>query len=108
MTERHGHPRFYELLETISDLHDRKNHDYAGDGDPLKNLRACERMGIPAWVGAAVRLQDKASRLEQFVKQRELKVKGESIKDTLMDNAVYSILAIVLYEEAEREQAENQ
>ena len=32
-------------------------------------------------------------------KLEELKVKEESLKDTLIDNAVYSLLCIILYED---------
>ena len=99
---KHGHPRFYEILEAMVELHSRKNHDYAGTSDPLKNLRACERLELKPFIGVMVRLQDKWSRLEEFVKSGKLMVKGESVKDTLMDNAVYSILAIILYEEQEK------
>ncbi|KKN77866.1 hypothetical protein LCGC14_0356030 [marine sediment metagenome] len=100
-TGRYGHPKFYEMLEAMAELHSRKNHDYAGTSDPLKNLRACERLEIKPFIGVMVRLQDKWSRLEEFIKSGKLMVKGESVKDTLMDNAVYSILAIILYEEQE-------
>lgn len=99
MAKRFGHPRFYELLEQMADLHSRKNHDYSGTADPLKNLRAPTRIGIDPFIGVLVRLQDKWSRLEQFANSGELLVKGESVIDTLMDNAVYSLLAIILYEE---------
>lgn len=102
--KQYGHPRFYEMLEAMADLHSRKNHDYAGTSDPLKNLRACERLELKPFLGVMVRLQDKWSRLEEFVKSGTLMVKGESVKDTLMDNAVYSILAIILYEEEEQEE----
>ena len=98
---QHGHPRFYKLLKEMAELHSRKNHDYAGVSDPLKNLRACERLELKPFMGVMVRLQDKWSRLEEFIKSGELMVKNESVKDTLMDNAVYSILAIILYEEEE-------
>jgi len=97
-----GHPRFYDVLEQMKELHSRKNHDYAGTSDPLKNLRACERLELKPFMGVMVRLQDKWSRLEEFVKSGKLMVKGESVKDTLMDNAVYSVLAIILYEEQEK------
>ena len=99
---QYGHPRFYEMLKAMADLHSRKNHDYAGTSDPLKNLRACERLELKPFIGVMVRLQDKWSRLEEFIKSGKLMVKGESVKDTLMDNAVYSILAIILYEEEEK------
>ncbi len=97
--KRQGHPEFYKLLERIADLHSRKNHDYSGESDPLKNLRACERLNLKPFLGVLVRLQDKWSRLEEFVKSGQLMVKNESVIDTLMDNAVYSLLAIILYQE---------
>ena len=101
-TKQYGHPRFYEIIKQMEELHSRKNHDYAGTSDPLKNLRACERLELKPFIGVMVRLQDKWSRLEEFIKSGQLMVKGESVKDTLMDNAVYSILAIILYEEQEK------
>lgn len=108
--KKHGHPRFYKLLDEISDLHSRKNHDYAGKQDPLANLKACERIKIscpkckhtfpmPAWIGCIVRMIDKWSRILNFVEQGELKVKRESLKDALQDNAVYSLLDIILFDE---------
>lgn len=96
----HGHPRFYELLQEMADLHSRKNHDYAG-GDPLSNLRAPEEIGIPAAKGIIVRLMDKWGRLKTFFRGETYRVKEESVKDTLMDNAVYSLLCIIVLEETE-------
>jgi len=97
-----GHTRFYAILSQMEELHSRKNHDYAGASDPLKNLRACERLNIEPFMGVMIRLQDKWSRLEEFVKSGKLIVKSESVVDTLLDNAVYSILAIILYEESQK------
>ncbi len=101
--ERCGHPDFYKLLEQMAALHSRKNHDYAGTKDPLKNLRSCERLNLKPFMGVMVRLQDKWSRLEEFVNSGQLMVKDESVIDTLMDNAVYSLLAIILYQEQQKE-----
>ena len=97
-----GHPDFYKLLDQMAELHSRKNHDYAGTNDPLKNLRACERLNLEPFLGVMVRLQDKWSRLEEFVNSKQLMVKNESVIDTLMDNAVYSLLAIILYKEQQK------
>lgn len=94
-----GHPRFYALLSEIAELHAAKNHDYAGDADPLRNLRMCEAAGIEAWKGVVVRLTDKLSRLQGFAKSGELRVKDESVIDTFKDMAVYSLLGLILYEE---------
>jgi len=109
MTEQKkwGHPEFYKLLEQMADLHSRKNHDYAGESDPLKNLRACERLNLKPFLGVLVRLQDKWSRLEEFVNSGQLMVKNESVIDTLMDNAVYSLLAIILYQEQQKDEKQH-
>ena len=97
MTEkRYGHPDFYKLLETMAQVHSDKNHDYAGEGDPLRNFKASERMGIEPWVGVAVRMCDKFTRFENFIKQRELHVKDETIDDTLIDLANYALICILL------------
>jgi len=105
--KRYGHPEFYRLLDQMAVLHSRKNHDYAGTSDPLKNLRAGERIGIDPFTGVMVRLQDKWSRLESFMTSDKLLVKDESVEDTLMDNAVYSLLAIILRREAANETRAN-
>ena len=81
----------------MKELHDKKAHDYAKDEDPLSNLKECEKMGIPAWVGVLIRISDKISRLQQLTRKKP-KVK-ESIEDNFLDIAVYSLLAIILYEQ---------
>ena len=91
--------RLVELLREMRCTHDAKNHDYAGIGDPLRNFRMCEAMGLPAWKGCLVRITDKVSRLQAFAKQGELRVKDESVADTLLDLANYAILCRVLFEE---------
>ncbi len=102
VSTRYGHPDFYKLLDQMAELHSRKNHDYAGTSDPLKNLRACNRLELNPFIGVMVRLQDKWSRIEEFVKSKTLLVKNESVEDTLMDNAVYSLLAIILLREQKK------
>ena len=93
--------RFYDLLQEMRTLHDKKRHDYAQEADPFANFRLSELGGIDAWKGIAVRLGDKYSRLMSFIQKGELKFNDESIKDTLMDNAVYSLIALILYEESQ-------
>lgn len=96
-----GHPKFYELLLQIAELHARKNHDYAKDGDPLSNFRRSSDFGISPFRAILVRMSDKWSRIEELSK-KENQVKNESIIDSLMDNAVYSLLAIVLLEDEKK------
>ena len=94
--------RFYELLETMKKTHDAKRHDYANTDDVFANCRTCEQAGIPAWKGCCVRLGDKFSRIMGFAKKEKLKVKDESIKDTLIDMANYALIALILYEEEQK------
>ena len=99
-----GHPRFYELIDIIKDLHDRKNANYADSKNPLSNFQECVSFGVDAHMGTMVRMSDKWSRLKQLIQGKPDEV-GESIKDTLMDLAVYSLLEIILIEEFEKEQS---
>ena len=99
--KKYGHRRFYELLNEISELQSRKNHDYAGKQDPLANFRECERIGLSAFMGCFVRMMDKYMRICNFIETGTMKVKDESVKDTLRDLAVYSLIAIILFEEQE-------
>ena len=93
--------RFYDLLEEMKSLHDKKRHDYAQEADPFANFRLSELGGIEAWKGIAVRLGDKYSRLMSFIQKGELKFDEENIKDTFLDTAIYSLIGLILYEEAQ-------
>src|ERR1017187_7505130 len=95
-----GHARFYELLKEMEELHDRKNSNYARDDDPLSNFRECRSFGVEPHVGTMVRMSDKWSRLCQLIGGKKDNV-GESIKDTLIDLAVYCLLEVILLEEHE-------
>ena len=98
--------RFHDLLKTIAELHDKKQHDYGADEDIFANFRLSELSGVPAWQGSVIRMGDKYSRISNFIKKGEFKFKEESIKDTLMDMAVYSLITMILFEEAEGDEAE--
>lgn len=89
--------RYHELLQEAGELHDRKQADYGSDSDPFANVRASADWGIPGWVGALVRLSDKVKRLQAFARKGELA--NESAIDSMMDIAVYALIARVLYEQ---------
>jgi len=93
--------RFYEILDLIKELHDKKRHDYGANEDIFANFRLSELSGIPAWQGAVVRMGDKYARMSNFIKKGEFKFKEENIKDTLMDMAIYSLITMILFEESE-------
>lgn len=105
-TPRGGSPRFYDLLNEMADVHAAKNADYSpGGGDPFKNFREAEEIGVPAWVGAWIRLQDKYKRAQGIIKQLREKgsytvaVATEKLDDTVIDLANYAVIVRCLYEE---------
>lgn len=97
MSRHPNSARFHELLAEAGELHDAKQADYGRDHDPFANVRATEEWGIPAWVGAMVRLNDKVQRLKSLVANGSLN--NEAATDSFMDIAVYALIARVLYEQ---------
>ena len=96
--------RFYEILDVIKELHDKKRHDYGANEDIFANFRLSELSGISAWKGSVVRMGDKYARISNFIKKGEFKFKEEGIKDTLMDMAIYSLITMILFEEEEEQE----
>lgn len=92
-------PPFQRVLEELLMLHERKSLDYGSDSDPYANLRASEGFGIAPWLGAILRLNDKITRIQSFAKRGTLA--NESLRDSLQDICVYSVIALLLYDEAE-------
>ncbi len=81
------------LCREALELSKKKNHDYAGKGDPFANFSRVEAMGICSTEkGFLVRLTDKMSRLSTFCEQGEFKVKDETFHDTIIDVVNYAIL----------------
>lgn len=98
--ERHPNSaRFHEIIGELSELHDRKQADYGRGDDPFANVRSSEEWGLPGWVGAMIRAQDKIRRLQSLLLKGKLE--NESAEDSLRDLAVYAIIALVLFEEKE-------
>ena len=89
--------RFHDLLAEAGALHDVKQADYGKGDDPFANVRSSEDWGMPGWVGAMVRLNDKVKRLQKLGRTGGLM--NESAIDSFMDIAVYALIARVLYEE---------
>lgn len=91
---KYGDPRFYKLLEEIADLHSRKNHDYSKTDAPLSNFMRSIELGVEPWRGVLVRMSDKYSRIEQLANGKT--PKNESMRDSLVDLAVYSLICVLL------------
>lgn len=88
---------FYQVLDEMEAMHDRKNEDYGTDADPFANVRSSQEFGVEPWVGALVRANDKMKRLQKAANGEALA--NESIEDSLMDLAVYAAIALCLYRE---------
>ena len=94
--------RFLELLDEMKKLHASKSADYGSQEDPLANIRSgADFVSIEPWRGCMVRIADKVQRLRTFCKTGRLVHEG--VTDTLLDLAAYSLLAIILHEEARDE-----
>ena len=88
-----------DILENMQKVYEAKDSDYSATGLPMGNLRKCEDAGIDAWRGCLVRIGDKMSRLENFLKEKEYLVLSEKAEDTVIDLANYAILMSCLIEE---------
>ena len=79
---------FEEITKEMADLYKRKNADY---GNSFSKIYG--EFGLQS---TAIRLQDKVNRLKIFSNPNyKMKVSDESIRDTLMDIANYSIMTIM-------------
>ncbi|KKK88665.1 hypothetical protein LCGC14_2740830 [marine sediment metagenome] len=88
--------RFKAILRRIQETHDKKGADYGTDEDPFANVNAASEFDIDPIVGILLRMNDKMMRFKSFVKKGTLV--NESVEDSLLDLAVYSIIALTLYE----------
>jgi hypothetical protein len=90
-------PKFNALVDEILALHDRKSSDFSEDQDPLSNFKRAAKFGVSPFKGVLVRLSDKWSRIEQLTSGKV--PKNESLRDSLIDNAVYSLIAVLLLDD---------
>jgi hypothetical protein len=88
---------FMEVVEEIVAMHNKKQADYGRTGDPFANVRASADFGVDAWKGCMIRANDKMRRIQSFAIKGSLE--NESLEDSLLDLAVYSIIALVLRRE---------
>lgn len=94
-----GHPAWLAVLDEIRALHVKKATDYGRGADMLANLRAAAEFGLPAWLGVALRMNDKMHRLKSFAQTGKLA--NEGVEDSLLDIANYAMLALVLFRESQ-------
>lgn len=95
MISEERNERIKKMFKDDLDLLLRKGHDYSGDSDCMCNLRDF------GFLGVVVRLGDKYHRLKSFVENKKMKVKDESVIDTLRDMRNYAFLAQILWEDGQ-------
>jgi len=92
---------FKKITDEMLDLTRKKNADYAGKTDAFSNFRVVETIGLcPAEVGILARMTDKMARASRLL-SAEARV-AESIDETLMDLAVYSIILMIYLRSKEK------
>lgn len=72
-----------DMLSTYVD----KSADY---GDSF--TYTCDKFGL---IAAIIRINDKVNRLNSITKNNDIKVKNESLEDTLKDLANYCIMTLI-------------
>lgn len=87
--ESENRSSFKEITERMAALHEAKNHDYGDSFNTTLN-----KYGP---VASLVRMEDKLNRLSALLKDKAA-VPEESVKDTLMDLANYSVMTILWLE----------
>jgi hypothetical protein len=89
--------KFDEKVLQMRRILETKGQDYSPADDALCNFTDF------GWRGIVVRLGDKYQRLKNFAKFTLCQPNHESVEDTLLDNANYSILALIVKEDEENE-----
>lgn len=81
----------YKLCLDAANLIAAKNHDYTAGGSPFANFEMASVIGIDPRKGILLRMLDKIKRLETAT-QDELRVKNESVRDSVLDIINYAVL----------------
>jgi hypothetical protein len=82
-----------EVIKKMKSIMGNKSHDYSEDKDILSNFKMTDVLfGVPAYTGVLIRMSDKVSRIQNITAKGSNKVKDESMQDTLLDLANYSLL----------------
>jgi hypothetical protein len=90
---------FEAALIPIVETNRRKRADYAHDGDPFSNFEATASfLGIPRWMSAHFNVVQKMARISSlWANGRINDTANESVEDTVLDAAVYGVIAYAIY-----------
>lgn len=79
--------QFMAITQNMTKTYAAKNHDY---GDSFE--QSLDEEGMAA---SRIRMGDKWNRYKTLSKTKDIRVKDESIKDTLLDMANYAIMTVM-------------
>jgi hypothetical protein len=105
--KRYGHPMFYQIVEEIRDLHERKNKQYATQDDPLGNFRRTGQIikkflkpGLDPTLASCLAFMSKQvdGVYEMFGESKT--DTPDQMEDKLLDIAVYAIIGMILVRES--------
>ena len=96
--------RLFELHQELNaegmEIMRVKNNDYSGGvDDPFANFKDSTILGIEPELGIILRVLDKVKRIQTFIKKGELQVKGEPVKDAIIDIRNYFVLLAGMIED---------
>ena len=86
---------FMDITTNMAKTYAAKNHDYGNSFE-----QSCDKFGI---IASVVRLGDKMNRIESLT-TKEAEIKEESIKDTLLDLATYSVMTLMWLNKVNKEE----
>ena len=106
-----GDPRFYQILDTLKELHTKKNSDYSKGGiqghlgnfirvSAIKQLYPDLDWSTPLGTAIDYMLKQLDAALVLY-QAGNSSLTGEPIPERLKDVAIYAILGILLYEDAQ-------
>lgn len=72
-----------------------KNAAYSGNGDPFKNFKLAQHVGLTAEQGILLRMGDKIARCATLINNPSTPTGDESLQDTLLDLMNYANLLSV-------------
>jgi hypothetical protein len=90
---------FEAALIPIVETNRRKRSDYALDGDPFSNFRGTAQfIGQPTWMSPLFNVVQKMERVKSLAANGRLSnPQNEAIEDTILDAAVYGVIAWAIY-----------
>jgi hypothetical protein len=96
---RPGSREFIAVLDEVRDLFTRKGNDYGTNENAFSNIdESAAVVNIAPWSACVLRIADKLHRLKAF--HRRGKCEFDGVEDTLLDGAVYFLIALVKYRQS--------